>query len=105
MVKAPRIRPAQADEAEGLSALAFRSKSYWGYSSTFMEACREELRVPVANLRNETFRYNVSALNDRILGYYAIKRLSESTWELKAMFVEPTHIGKGIGRLLIEHAN
>jgi GNAT superfamily N-acetyltransferase len=41
-----------------LSALALRSKAYWGYSSDFLDA----------------------------------------------LFVEPAHIGTGIGRLLIQHA-
>ena len=69
-----------------------------------MEACREELRVRPENLSNESFRYNIAELNNHIVGYYALERLSESTWELEAMFVEPAHIGTGIGHLLIEHA-
>jgi hypothetical protein len=37
------IREAVSSEAALLSALAMRSKAYWGYSSDFMEKCRAEL--------------------------------------------------------------
>jgi N-acetylglutamate synthase-like GNAT family acetyltransferase len=104
MVKAPRIRRARADEVECLSALAFRSKGHWGYTTKFMDACRKELRVSIEKLSKNTFRYNVAELDGNVVGYYALERLSDRTWELEALFVEPVHIGGGIGRLLIEHA-
>ena len=60
----PPIRSARPEEAETLSALALRSKAYWGYPADFMEACREELtltpmtiavgRCLVANRSNRT---------------------------------------------------
>ena len=98
------IRPARTNEAEELSALAFSSKAYWGYASQFMEACRSELTVPAANLDDPRFHYAVAERCVGIVGYYALERLSESEWELEALFVEPAHIGSGIGRALIEHA-
>ncbi|SHE60089.1 Acetyltransferase (GNAT) family protein [Modicisalibacter ilicicola DSM 19980] len=87
-----------------LSALAFSSKAYWGYSSQFMEACRNELTVPATNLDDPRFHCAVAELCESIVGYYALERLTDSEWELEALFVEPTHIGSGIGRALIEHA-
>jgi GNAT superfamily N-acetyltransferase len=41
---------------------------------------------------------------DSILGFHSVEALSESDWELDALFVEPEHIGTGIGRLLVQHA-
>ena len=35
------------------------------------------------------------------MGYYSIERLSKSEFELEALFVEPQHIRRGIGRLLV----
>ena len=40
-----RIRQALPSEVKHLSELAFRSKSYWGYSDRFMQVCREELTL------------------------------------------------------------
>ena len=40
-----QIRQALPSEAEYLSKLTFRSKSHWGYSDQFMQACLEELTI------------------------------------------------------------
>ncbi len=98
------IRPANMEEADALSRLAFRSKAYWGYSSTFMESCRDELSVPKENLGSKSFIYMVAERDGTIVGYYGLERLSDSVWELEALFVEPLYIGSGIGRLLMDHA-
>jgi len=99
-----RIRRAQLDEADELSAIAMESKAYWGYSAEFMEACREELLVPAENLTNERFSYCVAETEGKPIGYYALERLSVGEYELEALFVVPARIGTGIGRLLMEHA-
>ena len=44
-----QIRQALPSEVEYLSELAFRSKSYWGYSDCFMQACLAELTVDRTN--------------------------------------------------------
>lgn len=98
------IRPANPEEADSLSSLALRSKAHWGYPPEFMKACRKELVIPKENLISESFRYMVAELNGQVVGYYGIERLSASVWALEAVFVEPSHIGSGIGRLLVEHA-
>lgn len=98
------IRCARVGEAETLSSIAFRSKSHWGYSPTFMDACREELRVAASTIADQRFFYRVAELDQKIVGYYALERTTEDDWELDALFVEPTHIGTGVGRALIEHA-
>ena len=37
-------------------------------------------------------------------GFYALERLSDSKVELEALFIDPDHLRKGIGRKLFEHA-
>ncbi len=98
------IRNARRTEATELSGLAMRAKAYWGYSHEFMDACREELSVPQGNLENDRFCYVVAEHHGAIVGYYALERLSASEFELEALFVEPKHIGSGIGRALITQA-
>ena len=98
------IREARLHEAEKISALAMRSKAYWGYSNEFMEACRDELTVNAENLVTDRLYYVVAEQESKLLGYYAIERLAENEYELEALFVEPDHIGKGIGKSLMDHA-
>ena len=96
------IRPAVASEAEHLSALALRSKAHWGYSTEFLEACREELSYDSEYMRSNTVF--VAESDAGIVGFYALERISETEAELTAMFVEPERIGRRIGRALISHA-
>ncbi len=98
------IRNARPDEATTLNALAMRSKAYWGYSNEFMEACREELSVLPGAIESDKFHYAVAERRGEIVGYYALERLSASAFELEALFVEPAHIGSGVGWALITHA-
>ena len=99
-----QVRAARFDEADELTTVAMRSKAHWGYSPQFMEACRDELRVTPERIEAESTRYFVAETDGRTVGYYAIERLTQTKWELEAMFVEPESIGKGFGRLLVEHA-
>ena len=98
------IRPANPDEAHLLSALAIRSKAHWGYSADFMRLCEEELNWSADQLAASAFTFIVAELNHRIVGFYAVERISDIEFELEALFVEPSHIGTGVGRMLIEHA-
>lgn len=98
------IRPARAGEARLLSELALRSKAHWGYSSEFLEAVRAELSYYEKQLQSEHMRFFVLQRAGRPVGFYALVHRGGTEIELDALFVEPEHIGKGFGRLLIEHA-
>lgn len=104
MPDAHSIRPARVDEAHLLSDLALRSKAHWGYSPEFIERCRDELSYGEEELLAEHMCFFVLESAQRVVGFYALKRLSKSEIELEAMFVEPACIGSGFGRSLIEHA-
>ena len=101
---AASLRPASPAEAEYLSELAMRSKAHWGYSPEFMEACREELTVGSDKISSPRFYYTVAEKQGKIVGFYALERLSPDEFELEALFVNPDHIGTGIGRKLMTHA-
>jgi len=98
------IRPAHASEACLLSELALRSKAHWGYSSEFLEAVRAELSYDEKQLRSEHMRVFVLEHAKRVVGFYALAHQSGTAIELDALFVEPDCIGKGFGRLLLDHA-
>ena len=98
------IRSAQAQEAEKISALAMRSKAYWGYTQEFMEACREELTVTPEKINSDDLHYVIAENESTLIGYYAVEKTAKYEYELEALFVEPEHIGTGIGKALINHA-
>lgn len=104
MTNLPTIREAKSSEAEQLTTLAMCSKAYWGYSRSFMEACRDELTVTEQSLNSTAIHYYVAEGESELLGYYAIAKLTGREFELEALFVAPKFIGMGVGRTLIDHA-
>ena len=107
------IRAARPEDADELGALAFRSKAYWGYDATFMEACREELKVPADQVVARRVYVAVSRGSDadpagpgewreRILGFGTIEG-EPPAGELGMFFVDPPAIGRGVGSALISH--
>jgi GNAT superfamily N-acetyltransferase len=98
------IRPARPEEAAALSALAFRSKAHWGYSDKFMAACRGELSYTAELIDAPQYTFYVCTAGNTVIGFHALERLNAEVAELEALFVEPEHIGSGVGRALIEHA-
>ena len=103
-MKTQLIREAVPKEAEILSDLAIRSKAYWGYSAEFMSACKEELSVSSDNIVNADYYCFLVEKEFCVIGFYSLESLSTSVVELEALFVEPCHIGTGIGKVLINHA-
>ena len=87
-----------------LSDLALRSKGHWGYSKEFLARCRDELTVTPDDLRDTRYWCYVAVKGETIVGYYALRPDTQKSLELDALFVEPIHIGQGIGKVLIEHA-
>lgn len=96
------IREANPREAKFISRLAIRSKAYWGYSSAFMQACTSELTMTSSDIENHKNHYEVAIINNEIMGFYSLENLTGVEIELSALFVDPTHIGTGIGRQLME---
>lgn len=96
-------RQAMPSEAAALTALARRSKAYWGYSLEFMDACKAELTYTRQELECEATAFTVVEVDGVVGGFYALRRNSPSEYELEALFVEPGLIGQGLGRALMEH--
>src|SRR3546814_14709070 len=75
MTSARTLRLAKSSECGSLSALALRSKAYWGYDSAFLQACRDELTVsPKAAAAG---RVVVLIEQETPLGFYALDASSE----------------------------
>lgn len=92
------VRPAQAGEAEILTALCVRSKAHWGYDATFMRLSKASLAVSDADIASG--RVLVAAGGGLVLGMARV----EPDGELGMMFVDPPAMSRGAGRALFAAA-
>ena len=100
-----QLRSPRIDECAALSELCLRSKAHWGYDAAFMENCRDELAV-TADTMSVGFSV-VATINGAPAGYCELTPEGREL-SVEKLFVDPEHIGQGIGRLLfdsmLEHA-
>src|SRR5260370_12949704 len=97
------VRRAQPHEAEALNELILRSKGFWGYDPSFVEAYRSFLSLsPEAIEHNPVY---CAQVGDTIAGVLHFKKVGNAEIELSHLFVEPVFIGQGIGKLLWQHAS
>jgi len=97
-----RIRPARPDEAAALTGLVLRSKAHWGYGEDFLALCREELALRPEEL--ETLRAHVAERDGGpLLGVFTI-RGAPPDGILEHLYVEPSAMGLGVGRMLLRAA-
>ena len=100
------VREVNPSEAGQLTQLAHLAKAYWGYSPEFMDAFDDELTIQAEDLENARFLFRVGTCDGRVCSFYTLdtEAEQEDSIEMTALFVEPTEIGKGLGKLLFEHA-
>jgi predicted N-acetyltransferase YhbS len=96
-----RLRPARPEEAGALGALCLRSKAHWGYDAAFIDACREELSVGADAIAAGLVR--VAEADGEVAGVVEIGQ-EDGAWHLEKLFVEPSRMARGVGRLLMEWA-
>ena len=95
------IRKAKLQEAEILTNLALVSKAHWGYTLEQLAEWKEELTLSKHYIIDN--KVLVLEKNHLILGFYAYIRKTPKTVDLDFLFVDPQHIRKGFGKLLITH--
>lgn len=100
-ITAVSIRAAEPDEAAALTGIAMRAKAHHGYDEAFLEACRDELTVDRGSVAEDPFF--VVDVRGTIAGFYGL-RIAPPDAELRVLFIDPPHVGKGYGRMLFEHA-
>ena len=100
------IREVETSEAQKLTQLAHLAKAYWGYSPMFMQAFDNELTISAEDLNNDRYLFQVGTCDGTICSFYTLDKESDEdgSIEMSALFVEPTAIGKGLGKRLFEHA-
>jgi GNAT superfamily N-acetyltransferase len=94
----------RAQDADALSELALRSKGYWGYDAAFLEACRDELTLTA----DQAAAARVVRGNDGTArGFHVLASDpagEPARGELLMLFVDPSAIGSGVGRALLDDA-
>jgi GNAT superfamily N-acetyltransferase len=95
------LRRAGEEDCERLSAIAFTAKAHWGYDAAFMEACRAELTFDAGRVKAE--HIVIAERGGAPAGFYSLlPGEAPGCGEVEDMFVLPAHMGKGIGRALME---
>jgi GNAT superfamily N-acetyltransferase len=95
------IRQAVPDDAPRLTEIAFAAKRHWGYDESLIALWSAELTVSANFIA--THDVNCATRERTIIGFYALRRESNA-FELELMWVEPPHIGTGVGAELFRHA-
>lgn len=91
------IRLAKVSEADYLTSLADRSKSYWPYDAEYLKLCRAVTKVTVQDI--EQWPVLVAVKNENILGFAALSEINGEKM-LDHLWIEPAYIGRGVGREL-----
>lgn len=96
-----RIRDAREYDAEKLTDLMRSAKRSWGYPDAWMETWAAGLTISPEDIA--AMRVRVAEDANGILGFYAL--MGRGSWvRLEHLWVDPGHMGKGIGRSLIGDA-
>ena len=96
-----QLRPARPDEGEQLREIAIASKAHWGYDLDRVRAWAAAGDFSPEALRSKELW--VVEVDGRALGWAALIPKRELCW-LDELWIEPAWIGKGIGRMLFQHA-
>lgn len=95
------LRRARPDEASALTELAMAAKGHWGYDTAFMAAVRAELTFCPDDIARR--RAVVAESSGSVVGFYTVDG-EPPVGELGNMWVRPSEIGTGLGRVLWQDA-
>ncbi|TCL68502.1 putative N-acetyltransferase YhbS [Hydrogenispora ethanolica] len=95
------ILPADPAESATLTRIAFAAKGHWNYPAEYFAIWRDELTVTPEYIASH--RVFTARLHDVPVGMYALA-LADGQLYLDHLWVDPPHIGQGIGFRLVSHA-
>jgi len=95
------IRRAVPGDAKTLTRIAQAAKAQWGYSPRQLEAWRSELEVSAESLQwAPSF---VAEVDGAAAGFYQLRADTDPP-RLEHLWVDPVHMGVGLGSALVRHA-
>jgi N-acetylglutamate synthase-like GNAT family acetyltransferase len=100
------IRPARPDEAEILSHMIFRARTYWDYPREMMDYWSErgELSVTAEEIEENPTYVAEDAESGEVLGFYSIGTAEDGCCFINDLWVMPEYIGSEIRAALFLHA-
>lgn len=94
------LRPARADDAAALTAIAFAAKASHGYPAAVLERWRDELTIDARRLAQ--WPTTVAERGGAVAGFCALGH-ADDRWWIEHCWVHPAHAGCGVGRALVAH--
>jgi GNAT superfamily N-acetyltransferase len=94
------IRRARVADAPALTRIAHAAKRHWRYPDAWIRLWDADLTVTPGFVRRHPTWCAVRG--GRVVGFWAVSGRG-ATRELEHMWVDPRHIGAGIGRALLAH--
>jgi GNAT superfamily N-acetyltransferase len=99
-----RFRPALAEDHHALTELTIQSKASWGYEEAQIKTWLPDLTIsPEYISKNEVFVLELEEKRPVIVGYYSFVEDSSGAIYLENMFLASDAIGKGNGKILMDH--
>ena len=95
------ISIAKESDCEALTSLTFSSKAYWGFTAEQIKAWKQDLTITSNYLTTHT-TYKLESRANVIEGYYSYIK-QEDFLLVDNLFIAPESIGKGLGRILMNH--
>jgi GNAT superfamily N-acetyltransferase len=96
-----RIRRARPADAAELTRIAHAAKRHWRYPETLIRRWRADLTVTPESIAAAPV-YCAAAGASAVLGFYALSGRRDRR-ELEHLWVDPAHMGAGVGRRLFQH--
>ena len=96
-----QILPVKPEQADELTRIAFAAKAHWGYPKRWMEIWAPELTFrPEYFMENESW---AAIDGEKPIAFYTLQDKNGNAW-IENLWVLPEFIGKGIGKMLFQHA-
>ncbi|MGH7785548.1 MAG: GNAT family N-acetyltransferase [Candidatus Binatia bacterium] len=96
-----RVRRARPGDAAALTRIAHAAKRHWRYPEAWIELWAADLTLSAGFI--DAHPVYAACRGAGIVGLYALSRDGADV-ELEHLWVDPPHMGSGIGALLFEHA-
>jgi GNAT superfamily N-acetyltransferase len=95
------IIKADIADSEILTTITKKSKAYWGFSEEILKEWEDLLTITEDYIENNEVHKLVE--NGQFIGYYSYFSTDQNTVVLDNMFILPEFIGKGFGKVLMNH--
>ncbi len=94
-------KEAAIEESDLLTSLVRRAKAYWGYPQAWMEEWKEELTISPNYIASNIVV--ILEFNEKMVGFFGLE-LKDDFAYLGHLWIEPAHIGTGLGKILFAKA-